>query len=431
MNSFEFSKRNWAFNFMRIISTTGTKGKTTVTRILAFVLHELGEKTLRVDNEGHYINEKQQSTREDSLNLFRGKTPNVCPGRYLITMKNKFPNFTAILEASIGCGGEGLGYGFHNIGIFTNIFEDHIQKNTYLSTKADLAQEKSFIIKRVENGGSLIFNADDKYVCSQLKKIFIRKNIKLVPVGFAFKHFPIERHLKNGGVAITKNENFVILKSQSADAPIVDYEKLNWTFKGKHTPSIFNLMLSLGALWAYDKKKFHESAAILSKYVPVKQGGRLAVFKNSKGPTIILDYAHEKHSLKELAFLGNKLKTRKLIGVLRLGKSSSNELISDVSKAVSKSFDHFIIYDKIDGVSVKKYKRERLSDLVRKKGEISKIFTQNLAHLTKNPVERIVQEEKAIKRASQIAKKGDVVAIIWNTDPQKTASYIKKYFTAI
>lgn len=411
---------------MKIISTTGTKGKTTITRILAHVLYGLGEKVLRVDNDGHYINERQLSTREDSLNLFQKKTPNVCPGRYMITMKNEFPGFTAILEASVGCGGEGLGYGFHDIGIFTNIFEDHIQKNTSISTKSDLAREKSFIIRRVKKGGFLVFNADDKYVCARVEKLY-KKNFKLIPVGINFKYFSIEKHLQDGGVAITKKDSFIILKNRSKSQRLINYRELSWTFGGKHSPSVFNLMLSLAALWAYDKNRLQKSIKILSHYIPDRQGGRLVTFKNKKGTTIILDYAHEKYSLKELARLGNALKDKKLIGVLRLGKSYTNDVIFDISKAVSKSFDHFIIYDKIDGILVKKY---NYRGLVRKTGEISKIFSKNLASLSKKPVERVIQEESAIKRASEIAQKGDVVAIILNTDPKKTASYIKKYFKA-
>lgn len=46
---------------MKIISITGTKGKTTVSRILDHVIHSLGETTLRVDTDGHFINEKQKA----------------------------------------------------------------------------------------------------------------------------------------------------------------------------------------------------------------------------------------------------------------------------------------------------------------------------------------------------------------------------------
>ena len=91
---------------MKIISITGTKGKTTVTRVLSYVLHRLGENTLRVDTDGHYINELQKSTLTDSKNIF-SLVPTVCPGKYLLDMRKYCPSYTAILETAIGSSGKG------------------------------------------------------------------------------------------------------------------------------------------------------------------------------------------------------------------------------------------------------------------------------------------------------------------------------------
>ncbi len=136
---------------MDIILATGTKGKTTVVRILSNLLYHSGENVLRVDNEGHFINEKQKSSKRESFYLFERRTPTVTPGKYLIEMKKFFPAFAAVFEASIGCGGEGLGCGRHKVGIFTNVFEDHIQKSKGIRSKRDIAKEKDFIVTQEHN----------------------------------------------------------------------------------------------------------------------------------------------------------------------------------------------------------------------------------------------------------------------------------------
>jgi len=98
---------------MKIISITGTKGKTTVTRALSEIIYKSGENVLRVDTDGHYINEKRKSTLEDSKKLFM-LVPTVCPGKYLLDVKKYFPDFTAVFETAIGSSGSaGLGYGLH------------------------------------------------------------------------------------------------------------------------------------------------------------------------------------------------------------------------------------------------------------------------------------------------------------------------------
>ncbi len=417
---------------MKIVSITGTKGKTTVTRVLAYLLRQRNLTTLRVDNDGHYINERQKSSLDDSLNLFE-KTPSVCPGKYLITMKKYFPDFAAILEASIGSRGGGLGYRFHDIGIFTNIYEDHIQKHKGIKNRLDLAKTKNFIVRKINNNGFLVFNADDKYVCSQLKELPKNKNVTLLPVGLSFNHYDKKKHLSEGGQVITLEDDWTVIKTRDRTKKIIKTKDLSWTFDGFFKPSLYNLLFILGGLYAYFGQKINTGDIdALKKYTPNPYGGRLTLMKNKTGVQIIIDYAHEKKSLLELSRLGHKIKKNHLIGVLRLAPNIRNEAILKIAKALYSKYDHFIIYDKIDGVHRKKY-CEKNSGFSREIGEVSSFFSKSLKTLQKNStitVESVILEGDAIKRAAKIALPGDVVAIIWGHEPKDTINQVKKYFRA-
>src|SRR5687768_12544010 len=101
----------------QIISVTGTKGKSTITYVLADLLQRYGENTLRVDTTGYYINSVQKGTLESSKRVSR-LVPTVCPGRFLTAMED-VKHFAAVLECSLGCSNPaGLGYKVHDIGIF-------------------------------------------------------------------------------------------------------------------------------------------------------------------------------------------------------------------------------------------------------------------------------------------------------------------------
>jgi len=415
---------------MKILSITGTKGKTTITRALSYVLKKAGNTTLRVDTDGHYINEIQESTLEDSRNLFV-KAPTVCPGKYLITMKNNFPDFIAILETAIGSNGtHGLGYGFHQVGIFSNVFEDHMGIGN-LKTRKDLAQAKSFIFRQMDEGGFAIFNADDKYVCSQLKELPKDKKIKLLPVGIKFEHFGVHSHLNKNGKVVAIEGNNIVIKSGEKIKKIIDVGDIPWTFNGLFEPSVYNLMFIVAALYAVNGGKMpRKEIEILKGYKMEKEGGRLTMFKNANNVRILVDYAHEKASLKKIAELGNKLKENELYGIVRLAPDRTNKMIRETGHAIANRFDHLVVYDKIDGVLRGTYHGKNFR-ITRKVGEVSKIFFNGIRERKKKgTVSRIIFEGEAIKEVSRRAKAGDVVIVICNDDHKRTIGFIKKYFKA-
>lgn len=416
---------------MQKISITGTKGKTTVTRALAFVINSLGNNTLRVDTDGHYINEERKSTLEDSKELF-GLVPTVCPGKYLLDMKSMFPDFVAVFETAIGSSGSGgLGYGLHQTGIFLNVLEDHLGSSARLKTRMDIAKAKSFIFSRIDVGGLLVFNADDKYVCSQLRCIQPHKNPILLPFGMDFKYFDLAGHLETDGKYITIEKGVVVLVSKDEKREIIKVAEIKWTFDGFFKPSLFNLMAIIGGLYAFSNGKISEEALkYLKEYQMDSDGGRLTLLENEKGVKILIDYAHEKYSLKEVAKLGKKMKRKRLIGVVRLAPDRPDNVILETGKYIANAYDDIIIYDKIDGINKKRYEG-RKQNLTREAGEVSKIFLEGvLSEKKKGLAERIIVEEESIRRAAEISKAGDVVVVICNDDHLKTIEFVKKYFNA-
>ncbi|MFZ2225880.1 MAG: Mur ligase family protein [Candidatus Moraniibacteriota bacterium] len=417
---------------MKIISITGTKGKTTITRGLSYLINKLGITTLRVDTDGHYINEKQKSTLRDSADFFH-LVPTVCPGKFLWEMKKFHPNFTAILETAIGSSNlPGLGYGYHNIGIFSNVFEDHLGATKRLKKRSDIAKAKRFIFSEVSKYGYLIFNADDKLVCSQLKFIPKRFIGTLIPVGFNFKYFPLKSHLDSGGMAISKKDDYLILKTKTTIKKILNLKNIRWTFEGNYLPSIYNLMFIIGGIYAHQDKRIPKNlTALLEKYTLDEQGGRLTLFENKKGVKIILDFAHEKYSLREIGKLAKKITTKgKAVGVLRLSPDRTDEMIINTGEFIAQNYDYLLIYDKIDGVNKKTHKGSG-NIPSRKIGEVSSLFLKGILRSKKRGVaERIILEKSAIEKASKIVTPGDVVVVISGENHKKTIGYIKKYFEA-
>ena len=417
---------------MKIISVTVTKVKTTVVRALDFVINKSGTKTLRVDTDGHYINGRQKSTLEESKKLFM-LVPTVCPGKYLLDARRMYPNFTAVFETAIGSSASaGLGYGLHQIGIFTNILEDHLKASKRLQTRMDLAKAKRFIFNRIDLEGTVVFNADDKYVCSQIGAVpKFRKPVYFLPVGFNFKYFDLKKHLKGGGKYITIEDGWVVIKSGKKTEKIISLTDIPWTFEGHFQPSVYNLMFIVGGLYVHNEGVITaRNKKYLKKYRFDKFGGRLTLLENKRGVKILVDYAHEKFSLEEVAKLGKKIVKGRVIGVVRLAPDRTDEVITETGEYIANKYDDLIVYDKIDGVVRKEYKG-RKSFFNRKIGEVSKIFYQGIKKAKRNGIiKNVIREDSAIKEASKMAQGGDLVVVICGDDHKRTIKLVQKYFNA-
>ena len=161
----------------KIVLITGTKGKTTVSSLLDSILLRLntGKETFRVSTDGYFLNCRQRGTSEPSYNIY-GFAPTVCPGRYLLSLgsfsQERLDNTVAILETSLSSGNAcGTGVRYCDVGVWTNVFEDHLGSSEKTKTRKDIAELKSVVFSQIKEGGYAVFNACDELICSKIEKI--------------------------------------------------------------------------------------------------------------------------------------------------------------------------------------------------------------------------------------------------------------------
>ena len=334
---------------MKKIAVTGTKGKTTVVNVVASVLQKLDQNVLKVDTTGHYVNGERKSTLDDSKNTWK-LVPTVSPGRYLwefFANPELETNGVAVLETAIGSSRrEGLGYRSHEVGVFLNVYEDHLGASSRLQTRRDIAEAKSFIFTAVAKYGYAVFNADDKLVCEMLQRIDPKFMVQLIPCGLSFENFDVNTHLDKGGVAITVVENQVVIRTADGNKPLVNLMNIPWTFNGAFMPSVTNVIHSVAALFAYYEGNLPRNFSQVFESVRLDPyGGRLTLLKAKNGCTIIADYAHEKESLKEIGGLARRIKKSNgcVWGVVRLAHDRPDSVFIETGHVVAKAFDKLVV----------------------------------------------------------------------------------------
>ncbi len=302
---------------MKIVIITGSKGKTTVTRAVDHICRFLRQKTLRVDTDGHFVNGKQKSTLKESLDTFN-IVPTVCPGKYLTALVNKKDreDYIAILETSIGSSASpGIGCNFHNIGIFLNVYEEHIAGHRIRSQK-DIAYAKRFVFENITKDGTCICNADDDLAMEALDRYGNVPKKQTVLYGVEMPPEKIKRYAAEGRTVLTTKGDFVYLIQHTDYKKILDLRKIYWTFNGKYLPSIYNVLAITAVIFSLFEKIPCKFAKAFYAYQLDLHGGRLVIFRNSRNVTIIADYAHEKQSLKHIGLLAKSLaQQNKAIGV--------------------------------------------------------------------------------------------------------------------
>ena len=312
------------------------------------------------------------------------------------------------MEASVGSSASaGVGYGHHEVGVFLNVMEDHLGSSDRLQSIEDIAEAKSFVVRRLKTDAYLVFNADDELVVRMLKHVPAAREAQLIPCGLKFSAFDIKKHLQAGGIAITAKNNKAILLQKNADTELFDLAALPWTFNATFVPSVYNLLHAAGAIYGYYESHLPKNFGKAMEACRLdSEGGRLTMLKAANGTRILVDYAHEKHSLKQVGELARTLagKNGNVLGVVRLAYDRTPELIQDTGRFIAPYFDEFVVYDKIDGHFVKSQtvKGRRFQ---KEAGKVSQLLADAIGE--KNPnVQRIVREDEAIETAAKQAKIG-------------------------
>lgn len=423
-------------NEVPIISVTGTKGKTTTVAVIADVLQKLGQNVLKVDTTGHFVNGERRSTLEDSKKTWQ-LVPSVCPGRYLWEFRanpSLQENGVAVLECSLGSSAlPGMGYRNHKVGVFLNVFEDHLGSSSRINSTKDIALAKEFIFSRINRHGYAVFNADDELVVDRLQAVPADKEVTHIPVGLDFSQFDVTKHLEDGGVAFTVEGTSIVKKTADSTEKLVDFRAIPWTFNGEFTPSVWNILSAVAALYAHFggslPKGFREAveAVRLDKF-----GGRLTLLRAENGATILADYAHEKVSIALVGKLARTLvgSGGKVVGVVRLAHDRTDALMQDTGRAIADWYDEFVVYEKIDGYwrtpTEKQAHALRFPQII---GRTSEIFAAAIAE--KNPnVTKILREDEAIEFAAKNAGENDVVVVIVNDDIERSIGFIQDKFKA-
>jgi cyanophycin synthetase len=310
-----------------IIAVTGTNGKTTTTRLIAHMVKTMGYKVGFTTTDGIYIQNRM---------LERGD----CTGPKSAEFVLRDPTVEfAVLECARG-GILRAGLGFHNcdIGIVTNVAEDHLGLKD-INTIEDMARVKSIVPESVFPDGYAILNADDDLVFNMSKGL----ECKICLFSLDANNPRILKHCEEGGLAAVVENGYVTICKGTWKIRVDKVVNIPLTFSGKAIFMIQNILPAVLAGFVRNYK-IEDMRLALETFIPspTQTPGRMNLFQ-FKNFQVMVDYAHNSAGFAAISKFLEKVAAKPKVGIIAgVGDRRDSDIIN-LGKLAAGMFDEIII----------------------------------------------------------------------------------------
>lgn len=364
-----------------IIAITGTNGKTTTTRLIAHMAKMRGYRVGYTTSDGVYIQNRL---------LMKGDCTGPVSAEFVL--KDPTVNFAVLECARGGLLRAGLGYKKCDVGIVTNVAEDHLGLKG-IHTIEQLAKVKGVIPETVLPDGFAILNADDDLVYDMRRSI----NCNLALFSMDENNPRIKALQKLGGVTAVYENGYVTLCRGPWKMRVMKAKDIPLTYGGKAKFMIQNI---LPAIIAANVKgiSIEDMKVALETFLPsaTQTPGRLNLF-HFENFDILLDYAHNPSGMRALQKFTDELEATEKIGIIAGVGDRRDEDTLELGSIAAEMFDHIII-------------RQDKNLRGKSEQEIIKMLEDGIKRKDPNKKITIIpSENEAITYAVKNAKRGSLI----------------------
>lgn len=367
-----------------IIAVTGTNGKTTTTRLLAHIVKNNGKRVGFTTSDGIYI--------QNTL-LQKGDTTGPMSAEFIL--KDPTVEFAVLETARGGILRSGLGFGTCDVGVLTNIKEDHLGISDIHNLK-DLTRVKRVVLDSVKKDGWCILNADDEY--SMRLSGDLHSKLALFSLDENNPH--IKKFAREGKITCVYEEGYVTIKKGEWKIRIERVKNIPITMEGKAKFMIANVLAASLAAYVYGFE-IPNIALALTTFIPSAHltPGRLNIF-NFKNFKVMIDFAHNPASYEAIEDYLKNVESNKKIGIISGVGDRRDGDIRECGKIAARMFDHIIIRNE-------KHLRGRAED------EINGLIIEGIQSVDKGvSYECIPKEIDALKHAMSLAEEGTFITAL-------------------
>ena len=371
-----------------IAAITGTNGKTTTTRMVGHILKLSGYKVGMATTDGVYI---------DGVRSVRGDMTG--PWSSQIVLRDPSIDAAVLESARGGIVRSGLGWRNCNVGAVINVAADHLGLGG-IDDLETLAQVKQIIVEVATD--YCVLNADDERVA----RMAAHSPAEPIYVTMDRKNELVREHLRNRGKAVALEEGLngrmIVLYQGERQIPLLLARHIPATIEGRALHNIQNAMFAAAVAHGLGVGVDNIRQGLRTFSTDFFQAPGRLNFYNEHPFRVLLDYAHNAHSMEAVARTVLELAVHgRRIGVIASPGDRRDEDILALAAAAAPGFDLVLI-------------REDHDLRGRQPGETAELLRKGLL-AAGLPPERIVNgvftEEDSVLKAMEMARAGDLVVI--------------------
>jgi len=319
-----------------IISVTGTNGKTTVTRMIGHVLRQNKLCVGMTTTDGIFIDDER---------VVEGDTTG--PQSARVVLGDPVVEVAVLETARGGILRRGLGYDWSDIGILTNIGQDHIGQDGIKSVE-DILYVKSLVAERVKVGGTLILNADDK----RLSRLMECERVNRVPKRVVYfsrneDNKVLNAHLEAGGTGYFARKQALIEATGDAQRVVADVSMLAVVMNGTADFQISNLLATIAACRALGVEQDILFKSLISFSSWADNPGRANLYRLNGGH-VMVDYGHNTEAFNAICRMASNWKDRRVTGIITIPGDRDDVIIDSAARVAAKGFNRVIVREDQD-----------------------------------------------------------------------------------
>jgi cyanophycin synthetase len=376
-----------------IIATTGTNGKTTITRMIGHAFEAAGHIVGMTTTDGIYIGGRL---------VQRGDLTGPRSARAVLA--DPAVEVAVLETARGGLVRDGLGYDWSDVALISNVRMDHLGQDG-IECLADLLYVKSLVAERVREGGALILNADDERLARLMEIPRVRRVPKRV-IYFSLHptHILIRRHRAADGWAYLYKDGWLVEAAGERETRLVRAAELPVTLGGLAAFHIANALAAAAACRAQGMSVAQVAAALRSFQAVQHNAGRTGLYE-IEGKYVLLDYGHNPDAFVQIGRLAQQwLKPGAactVTGVIGVPGDRNDLVIAEAGRAAAHSFHRLFIKEDQDLRG-------------RRSGEVAQLLRAAALQAAPQRECRLVLDElAALRTALNEAVPGEIVVIFY------------------
>ncbi len=367
-----------------IIAITGTNGKTTTTRLIAHIIRNNGYRVGFTTSDGIYV----QNTM-----MVKGDTTGPASSEFIL--KDPTVDFAVLETARGGILRAGLGFGFCDIGVVTNVQEDHLGIAD-IHTLDDLTRVKNVVVDSIKKDGWAVLNADNEY-CVRMGK---NAACKVAYFSMNEDNKVIKSHCKRGGIACINENGYVTIQKGDWKIRVQRTSLIPVTFGGTVPFMIENVLAATLAAFLQDIKT-EDIRISLETFIPsaAQTPGRMNIF-DFKNFRFMVDFAHNPAGFKGVREFLKHIDSPFKIGIVTGTGDRRDDDIRELGKISAEMFDYIILHQD-------RHLRGRTAE------NIMGLITEGIESAATNAKYEVYPDvATVIKYAMSLAKPGSFIVIL-------------------